>query len=390
MINLYSLFTKALYTLGAGIIIMQLQGNDSIVSLLFYLTFVINVIFWCSFEFKNLDRQGLLAILIVVVAFLCVLVNSALENGPISFGYLKKIIMFSMTIFFFRISSKLKISNDDLIYIQRLISLITIILIIFYFARPEEMHMFNGYVTSYLTFKFQNPNLTGMFLACFCMLEFMFLIQSKKTNLKVFHGLLFLSLLFFIIQTKARNSILALIAFLIFYIWSFWRKKTEFRFNKILSLIVAVFPIIFALLYIQIVNSNTLLPLFSFIVSKGKELDSREQIWMSALDYIKENPIFGAYCQISEGTGSFQLHNTHIDILASYGVIVFFLVCVFLMRLIHNNNKTYRDKSSFLCMLGFASTIFLGLGEAAVFSGGLAIYMWCGLFLILRNRLFKE
>ena len=104
----------------------------------------------------------------------------------------------------------------------------------------------------------------------------------------------------------------------------------------------------------------------------------------------EENPVFGEYYQISAGTGSFQLHNTHIDILASYGVIVFLLVCVFLMRLIHNKNKIYKDKTSFLCMLGFASTIFLGLGEAAVFSGGLAIYMWCGLFLILKNRLFKE
>jgi len=70
-----------------------------------------------------------------------------------------------------------------------------------------------------------------------------------------------------------------------------------------------------------------------------------------------------------------QMHNSHLDIAASYGIPVLILVCVLLARWLRQGRGRY--------MIGFACALLLGLGEAAVFSGGLGIYIFAGLFLLL-------
>ena len=124
--------------------------------------------------------------------------------------------------------------------------------------------------------------------------------------------------------------------------------------------------------------------LFSFLESAGKDLTSRMNIWLQAWQLWGASPIFGAYAQASGGTGSSQFHNTHLDILVSYGPIVLCLVCSFLVSMIDMGEKR-QSRQQFLFTIGFICEIILGVGEAAIFSGGLGVYLYAGTFLLLRN-----
>jgi membrane protein insertase Oxa1/YidC/SpoIIIJ len=122
------------------------------------------------------------------------------------------------------------------------------------------------------------------------------------------------------------------------------------------------------------------------MVEEGKNLDSRVEVWGPALTNLARSPIIGAYSQITDGTGLAQMHNTHLDIACSYGIPVLVAVCMLLFRWLNQRNQTYKSKSGIAYMLGFACAIIMGMGEAALFSGSLGLYILVGGFLLLGNR----
>lgn len=150
------------------------------------------------------------------------------------------------------------------------------------------------------------------------------------------------------------------------------------------SKIAAVWPLLFAGAYILFLQLPGVIRLFSFLESAGKDLTSRMEIWLRALRLWLSSPIFGAYAQASGGLGSSQFHNTHLDILVSYGPIVLCIVCFALYSLIYMSGKR-QSRQQFLFTIGFTCEIILGVGEAAIFSGGLGVYLYAGTFLLLRN-----
>ena len=143
-------------------------------------------------------------------------------------------------------------------------------------------------------------------------------------------------------------------------------------------------------IYMTVVYNESVQNLFGFLVEEGKSLDSRIEIWEPALNDLRGSPIIGAYSQITGGTGAAQMHNTHLDIACSYGIPVLLVVCVLLFRWLNQRNQAYKDKAGFAYMLGFASTIIMGMGEAALFSGSLGLYILVGFFLLMANRGAKE
>ena len=156
--------------------------------------------------------------------------------------------------------------------------------------------------------------------------------------------------------------------------------------GKWLALLIAVFPGVFALLYIAVVNTPWVRETFAFLVDEGKGLDSRLEIWENGLQYLGSFPFLGAYSEISNGTGTFQMHNTHMDIACSYGVPVLIMTCYLLWRYLHQDNRIYTSKESFTYLLGFVSAVLMGIGEAALFSGGLGVYVLIGSFLLMANQ----
>ncbi len=125
------------------------------------------------------------------------------------------------------------------------------------------------------------------------------------------------------------------------------------------------------------------------MISEGKQLNSRMAIWKPALEFFYQSPLIGSYYEISGGTGISQLHNTHLDILVSYGFPVLLGTCILMYRWLWRKNRKY-SKESFIYLLSFGCVLFLGMGEAAMFSGGLGIYILGGMYLLFAQRGVKS
>ncbi len=139
------------------------------------------------------------------------------------------------------------------------------------------------------------------------------------------------------------------------------------------------------MVYILLSDNSMLNSALSFLISEGKLLNSRMAIWESAMKYFYQSPLIGCYYEISGGTGSSQLHNTHLDILVSYGLPVFFGTCLLLYRWLFRRDRKY-SRTSYIYLISFCCVLFLGMGEAALFSGGLGIYIFGGMYLLFSQR----
>lgn len=372
------------YILGAAIIIAHAFGLKSFVSMFFYATFFVTLFLWLGGCAKKLDRQDVLAFLIVYIAFVNVLANALLSGAVITFSYFKKYIMFSCTVLFFAVARKFSVGEREFRFLKVLYSVVILFWSFMYVFQTNKMYMFNGLVTKYLTFGFTNPNFTALVLCCIAIFLLICATGSKKIILKIFYLLLAVVAVYFIFCTKARNALLALVLFALLFVFTA-RKKRQIRMPDWFLFVWAALPIIFAGVYLLFIDNIENLGFFSFLVEEGKELSSRVRIWKRAFEAFSDSPIFGAYYQISEGSGVSQLHNTHVDILASYGVVVLVLVCIFLYNLFREMRDGADSRLKRVSLIGFMAALMMGIGEAALFSGGLAIYLHFGAFILLNK-----
>lgn len=372
------------YILGAAIIIAHAFGLKSVVSMFFYATFFVTLFLWLGGCAKKLDRQDVLAFLVVYIAFVNVLANALLSGAAITFSYFKKYIMFSCTVLFFAVARKFSVGEREFRFVKVLYSVVILFWSFMYVFQTNKMYMFNGFVTKYLTFGFTNPNFTALVLCCIAIFLLICATGSQKIILKIFYLLLAVVAVYFIFCTKARNALLALVLYALLFVFTA-RKKRQIRMPDWFLFVWTALPIIFAGVYLLFIDYIEKLGLFSFLVEEGKELSSRVRIWKQAFEAFSDSPIFGAYYQISEGSGVSQLHNTHVDILASYGVVVLVLVCIFLYNLFREMRDGADTRLKMVALIGFMSALMMGIGEATLFSGGLAIYLHFGAFILLNK-----
>ena len=94
------LFLKTLLLCTAGIIMTQVLGWDDLTSLLFLLTFPLTVLLWMRSVRKTMTGKDLLMLLTSMLAFVNVMLDLGRAGGTLTFSYIKKLIMFTMTLMF--------------------------------------------------------------------------------------------------------------------------------------------------------------------------------------------------------------------------------------------------------------------------------------------------
>ena len=270
-------------------------------------------------------------------------------------------------------------------FLEVLFLIVGIFMLFMFFFRNQQMHLLNGRYTRYLTFRFNNPNLTALFLACMTMFLEVAAFQERRIPMKILLYAVAAAELVFLFLTKSRNALLAVGLFTIVAIWFLLRRRRIAFRNGVLGL-VAVFPILFSIAYLFFIDNADSVKLLSFFAGEGKLLNSRSKVWKAAFQAFESSPVFGAYYQISGGTGLSQMHNTHVDILTSYGLSVLVLVCVYLYLLMRDSQMKVKPSASGTPLLGFICALFLGVGEAALFSGGLSVYLFFGIFLAMTDK----
>ncbi|MBQ8396070.1 MAG: hypothetical protein IJX54_03625, partial [Oscillospiraceae bacterium] len=175
---------KALYLVVAGIVVCEVL-DIQITSTLFLFTFPLTVALWIRTVRQKVTGLDFAALTAIALAFISVLINASITNTDIDFDYLKKVIMFSMSMLILQTCYKIKVKKDMVVFINRLVDCLTILLIVAFFIWNSQMHMIDNRVSAYLTFRFSNPNLTGLFLVCLYMLELYRLFSREKWGWKL-------------------------------------------------------------------------------------------------------------------------------------------------------------------------------------------------------------
>lgn len=377
---------KLLITLAMGMVVAQSLGMDSITSYMFLLTFPVTVVLWLRTIRSTITGLDCLVLITISLALINVLINASMTGIMPSFSYIRKLIIFCITLLFLQTAYRIRIDDSIVRYINVAADLLVIYLILVYFFMNVQMFQLHGRMSVYLTFHMDNPNFTALFLSCLYMLELYRLFTPEKWYLKLLHIVMAGFLALFVVQTQSRNAQLVLTIFTGVCAWLIFRGTEKMRLGKFRAALIAIVPGLFVAGYLLLVYTPVIQKAFDFLVSEGKKLDSRTKIWTSALENLWKSPVFGAYNQISKGTGSSQMHNTHLDIACSYGVVVLILVCILLFCYLNQKDREYKDKAGFIYILSFACAIILGIGEAALFSGGLGLYILAGSFLMLSNH----
>lgn len=372
-----------LFLLAVIILTSQVLGLNRLTSMLFYLSFIIILLVWIHSIKTYFTRLDLLLTFTVLMSLMFVLINAIVTNTAISFDYLKKWMMFSSTLIIFVFSSKSTIKEREKIFILRLNLALSVLLIAMFFLNRVAVYTFNGVVSKYLTFGLSNPNLTGMFLLCISLMVILYAKIISKPITWLFSISIYTLLLYFIFETKSRNALLASGLFQIMFILSLLNKEFIVRKAKLWIGIVSILPLVFALFYLLFVDKIGYYLGNFFLVSEGKNLSSRVSVWTSALQHFRGSPIIGAYSEVSGGLGGSQRHNTHIDILASYGIISFTLTITILFNVMMKYWREHRHLNQLLPLLAFGAALSLGIGEAALFSGGLGLNIFVGTFLLI-------
>lgn len=330
---------------------------------------------------RNVNR---LLFYLLLAAIVSVLVNG-LANPVVtfSFDYFKKLIFFCTSVIYFEIASRISLTTSAAKVIKWIIlSMVIILLIDYYLLQNRTMYGF------YLTLGFTNPNFTSMWLMHLCLFMVYYFSLSSRIICKLGYAVAFLLTVNIIFPTLNRSTLVVLVLFFILVVIGvFNRKKT---FPSIVLFIIVLVPFIFFLLYQSFLSNKALVELFNFAVSEsqGKSLDTRLIIWDYATQLLNNMGwLFGDYASLhfSNSTGMLQMHNSHLDILVSYGIVTFALFIAFQYVLLRRINDHDLDWPRYIAFCGFISVILLGMFEAGIYAGCTGLNFLSGLFLILAN-----
>lgn len=394
-----ALLYQSLFLVLTGIIFARVTALNSLSSLLFTLTFPLTVAIWLRSIRDGLTPSDWVLATAVIMACLHVFINWIVSGGGFSFSYFKKLIMFLMTLLFLAACHKTVVGRKTAAFIHILADVTTLFYIVMYVFCYRKMHMLNGVQTSYVSFRFMNPNLTAMFLVCLYMLQFCRLFLRCRDRWERRCRIAMVVILgWYVFDTHSRNGQLVMLLFTAVAFVYQYRLKIKAKiglslpmgFGRVISSIISIFPFVFAVIYMCVITGNWVQVLFGFLSGEGKGLDSRVKVWEPALLGIGDSPWIGSYYAISKGTGQSQMHNSHLDMAASYGLPVMLVVSMLLAMYIWNRGKKYRRSVGFLYMFAFCCTLMLGIFEASMFSGGLGVYIYMGMFLLLANSEAEE
>lgn len=372
-----------LYSLCCLMMISAILEKDTIYSMLFMLSFVIVLFMFLT----NIDKYSK-SYLLLLFALICltlfnVLINALCsDNAKLSFNYLKKYIMFIAAMIFLSLCSKVKIDSKTKKFIGGATFILSCLIILFYFLLGNTLYRYNGIQSKYLVFNFGNPNAAGMYLTAVALIEL-----SIFYNVGIFKKVIVMAigvfLCYLVTLTQCRNAELAILIF--FVVQIMYRIKSMVNKNKKIPkcvvILIAVIPILFALVYMSLVDNPAVANALKFMSSEGKGIDSREKIWARAFAAFGNSPIFGAYSEIRGENGAYQMHNSHVDVLVSYGVLPFVIMVVILSKIMVDVNKKIYSTKQQIYYIAFICIIFIGCCEAVLFSGGL-LYIFAGCMLL--------
>lgn len=374
------------FLITCGIVYFTMIKQASLISALISMSFIyVFVEYAKKCLYKGIGKVFIYLIAISVFFVFLNVTISGIGGG----GYYKKAIMYIATLVWMTCCIHSKINTKTVIWIILLNFLINIIYIIFY---RQGFTVFEG--QTLLSMNFLNPNQAGMFIQNSLLYMCVFMTAGQDLGMNKYYYIisliilipLFLFVSYLMYLTGCRSSIMSLLAFLVLVCADYFIKN-GFRLKRWMLFIIAIFPFLFAIIYINYIT------LFDFDVSMGmedagKSSTTRVSVWAPVIDNISYYLVYGDYYGISNGTGISQLHNTHVDVLASYGLIPFILFIIILYKTLRKSMSNANCRFQRISLFAFISCMISCTFEASLVAGSGGLFLLTLGFLLLAN--FKK
>lgn len=375
---------RTVYLCAAVLLCLQPLGYAAYTSYLLYPIFGLSFLLWLSVLWPRPERLDLLVLLMAAVALVAVVVNGIAAGAAFTVSYLKKYLLFLFTLLFLAAADRLRKDRrtDMLLFgLQLMVSLCFFGALV---VRREEMYRLDGDLTRLLTLGFTSSQLAALFLTCEIFFFLLAAARAHSVGLRLVSAAAAVLNAVLLAATRCRTALVAVVAFLVVCLLRCLCRRWRRPLRRGTLALFAIAPLPAAAVYGSLVTRPWLRAWLSFMESEGKPLDSRLDIWRQGVSLLRESPFVGAYCEAGNGTGVFQLHNTHLDTAVSYGLPVMLLLCAFLYCLLRRTQAGAGARPA--SALAFAGVILLGAGEAALVSGGLVFYLYAGLFLLREEQ----
>lgn len=363
-------------------VVMESLNQTVITSICFHVVVIGSVVLWIIYDSPRRNKYNSLILFIAVISVICLFIN-ALSRGIFNISYYKKFVFF---LAFLMINSAV-LTGIDLqilrVWLFRFNTICSLIYIyLFYTDRVTMFHRSNVLFSEYLTLNLENPNKASLFIVYFLIINIFLLMENRSIIRKCFSIILVSYFTAFILLTGSRNGQLVSAFFILMLV--FYHNKREIN-TKGFNIFIAASPFVFAIIYLLTIEAVVRSGRLDFLVSAGKELTSRQEIWSISLNRLGGNFLWGSFLRyINPVTGTFQLHNTHIDVLCSYGAIVLILYVLYLNALLTDLADSINyDHRRVRYYTAFVATIMMGFAEAAAVNGTNGYFVLCSVFIAL-------
>lgn len=365
-----------------GIVYCTMTDNVAMQSMLISVSFAyVTLLFIGKLVNKAIDRK----LLYILFASIALVFFNVTLSGPGGFDYYKKAIMYSALLMWLAICLYSQVSRRTVFCIYVLNIIIAILYQLFY---DQGWLIVDGEI--YLTLNFSNPNLAGMFLMNTLLYLAIFIVAGcavfsrfqNIVNLCIVLSI-FIAVFGLLLLTGNRSSILSVGIFVVLVLLDILIKK-KFWLNKFFCFAVAIIPFLFVFWYVA--NAGDLdMEVTLGTSGEGKTNTSRNHVWLPILENCFHYFLIGDYYGISGGTGFSQLHNTHLDVYASYGFVVFALFISFIYKVIRIGFMNSYDLFTRCGVYAFIATMGSACFEASLVAGSAGFYLLTGGFLLLTN-----
>ena len=361
-----------------AIVWFMTQDQKAIVSNVITASFLY-VVFAIFARRHKLNKQWL------IIAAACSII--AVFNVTLStlgdFDYYKKAIMFSVSMFWLVYVACNHISKRTVDVLLLINALVSIVYIHAYntggFALYEDAVL--------LTLNFPNPNQTGMFLLSSAMMLTLPVVSEKEMGynliIRAVSVVLIVALLSLLFLTGCRSAYGAYAAFLILTLLEFI-PRFNFRLKKWQIWLWALSSLMFAILYVMFIGSidfDTSLGM----ESSGKDNTTRLAVWNSSFKTFWDWALFGAYASIESIVKYSHVHNTHLDVWMSYGIVPFILFVILLYKVTLASNNQANTRFQRMSLYAFMACFIQGFFEASLMSGSAGLFLLSFGFLLLSN-----
>lgn len=357
-----------------GLIIWLTINESPLVSNVFYVTFFVLVWSFLVCPFTHKREISKMVTFMSILSIFNVIISSIIGSGSLDFNYMVNYFAFVFLLLYIMQMSSYKPSYDiGLAILWVGIGVASIYAISFY-----VLHLIAYDFMGYFTMNFSNPNLLAMFLyqsVLFCFVSFFVMSKYWQKALCAIVGISDFNLM---MMADSRNCLISIAMVVVASVYLFLKKRHTI--NSWILKVVAVFPFLFVWFYLNFITA------FHFqddtmLSHDGKNVMSRVQIWNHVFDNLDGlNFIFGNY-PVLQG----NLHNSHLSVLGSFGVVVAVMFVIFLYKAMKVCSDRITSYKQAICLVGFMGTLFIGMAEGALVCGSLGLYIPACIFICLSS-----